>query len=300
MTSTKWIQAITELCRDNSEQVEQAFLDAGAVSVTLQDAADQPILEPGVGETPLWDRCILKALFPAATNTEITARKLVERLPANSEIRWQLLEDKDWSQAWKKYFKPIACAQERLWICPSWTQPPNPKAVNLLLDPGLAFGTGSHPTTLLCLNWLEQQPLAGKTLIDFGCGSGILGIAALLLGATQVWGIDNDPQALLASRDNAERNGLSEHQLITLSPEDIPAAIQADVVVANILAEPLIGLAEQISNLVRPAGRLCLSGILHHQIEAVTQPYQPYFEFDPVIKQDEWVQLSATHTASCG
>jgi len=297
MTSGQWIEALTALNRDNSEQVEQAFLDAGAVSVTLQDAADQPILEPGVGETPLWDKCILKALFPADTNTEVTAEKIIKHLPVNSKIRWQLLEDKDWSQAWKQYFTPISCAKGRLWICPSWTPPPNPEAVNLLLDPGLAFGTGSHPTTLLCLNWLEQQPLAGRTLIDFGCGSGILGIAALLLGATQVWAIDNDPQALLASRDNAQRNGLSEHQLITLSPEDIPADIQADVVVANILAEPLIGLAQQISNLVRPAGKLCLSGILTQQIDAVSQPYQPYFAFDPCTTQEEWVQLSATQIA---
>ena len=232
--------------------------------MTLQDAADQPILEPGVGETPLWDSCILTALFSASVNTAAIIEQINAVLPFSIKAEWQLVEDKDWSQEWKKHFKPIPCSEGRLWICPSWLEAPEPNAINLRLDPRLAFGTGSHPTTTLCLNWLEKQSLAGKTVIDFGCGSGILGIAALLLCAEKVWAIDNDPQALLASRDNAQRNGIPDERLITLLPEQIPAEAKADIMVANILAKPLIDLAQQISALTLPKGQLCLSGILSH------------------------------------
>jgi ribosomal protein L11 methyltransferase len=293
MGSSKWIQLNIQASPQQTEQIEDSVLDAGAVSVTLQDAADQPILEPGVGETPLWDSCILTALFPASVDTSATTDQINAFLSFHIKADWQLVEDKDWSQEWKKHFKPIACSEGRLWICPSWLEAPEPNAVNLRLDPGLAFGTGSHPTTMLCLNWLEKQSLEGKTVIDFGCGSGILGIAALLLGAEKVWAIDNDPQALLASRDNAQRNGIPDERLITLLPKKIPAEAKADIMVANILAKPLIDLAQQISALTLPKGQLCLSGILSHQIDPVSAAYSQQFDFEPASLEDDWVQLSA-------
>ena len=294
MDSGQWIQLNIEAKPQQTEQIEEAVLDAGAVSVTLQDAADQPILEPGVGETPLWDSCILTALFSATVDTAVTTDHINTFLSFPIKADWQLVEDKDWSQEWKKHFKPIPCSEGRLWICPSWTDVPKPDAVNLRLDPGLAFGTGSHPTTMLCLNWLEKQSLKGKTVIDFGCGSGILGIAALLLGADKVWAIDNDPQALLASRDNAQRNGIDNDRLITLLPEQIPDEAKANIMLANILAKPLIDLANQISALTLSTGQLCLSGILSHQINTVSAAYQKQFEFDAAMLEEDWAQLSAT------
>ena len=293
MVSSQWIQLKIEATPQQTEQIEDSSLDAGAVSVTLQDAADQPILEPGVGETPLWDSCILTALFSASVNTAAVTEKISTMLPFSFKAEWQLVEDKDWSQEWKKHFQPIPCSEGRLWICPSWLEAPEPNAINLRLDPGLAFGTGSHPTTMLCLNWLEKQALEGKTVIDFGCGSGILGIAALLLGAEKVWAIDNDPQALLASRDNAQRNGIDDDRLITLPPEEIPAEAKADIMVANILAKPLIDLAQQITSLTLSKSQLCLSGILSHQIEQVSAAYYNSFEFEPATLEDDWVQLAA-------
>jgi ribosomal protein L11 methyltransferase len=293
LDSSQWIQLRIETTPQQTEQIEDSVLSAGAVSVTLQDAADQPILEPGIGETPLWDSCILTALFSASANTAAILEQINATLAFPIKAEWQLVEDKDWSQEWKKYFKPIPCSEGRLWICPSWLEAPMPNAVNLRLDPGLAFGTGSHPTTMLCLNWLEKQSLKGKTVIDYGCGSGILGIAALLLGAEKVWAIDNDPQALLASRDNAQRNGIADKRLITLLPEQIPTEAKADIMVANILAKPLIDLAQQISNLTCNNGHLCLSGILSHQIAQVSDAYTHTFKFEPANTKDDWVQLSA-------
>lgn len=266
------------------------MLEAGAVSVTIEDAADQPILEPNVGETPLWDQCIVKGLYPASVDVEQISAQLQTTI--DSKLCWELLEDKDWSQEWKKYFRPRKCG-DRLWICPSWIDVPEPDGINLLLDPGLAFGTGSHPTTYLCLRWLDQQDLTDKTVIDYGCGSGILGIAALLLGAKRVIAIDNDPQALLASRDNARRNQIADAQLLTCLPQDIPTDTKADIMLANILAAPLIELASSISNLTELDGLLCLSGLLGTQVDDVSAPYLDCFKFSKTIVEDEWAQLSA-------
>ena len=292
LSKSPLIQAYFEVPRESSGPAEEAFLDAGAISITLQDGADQPILEPGVGETPLWDKCVVKALFVATADTQSISSVLIECFPFISNLNWELVEDKDWSQEWKKHFKPIPCDTGKLWICPSWTAPPDAEAINLHLDPGLAFGTGSHPTTMLCLNWLETQPLKDKLVIDYGCGSGILGIAALLLGASKVLAIDNDPQALLASRDNAQRNGIEDEKLILLRPDQIPSDIYADIVVANILANPLIELAEKITSLVKASGALCLSGVLNHQASQVAAAYHGNFEFEPNNVQEDWVQLA--------
>lgn len=296
MPSDQYIQAVCEILRESIDVVENALLQAGAISVTLQDGADQPILEPRLGENPLWDKCIVKALFAADIDTDSACAFISDRLTFSISIHWELLEDRDWSQEWKKYFKPIPCKAGRLWICPSWAKPPNTNAINLHMDPGLAFGTGSHPTTMLCLNWLEMQSLEGKIVVDYGCGSGILGIAALLLGATKVFAIDNDPQALLATRNNAQRNGIDEAKLITLLPDQIPDNTQANVVLANILANPLIELKDTISAMTVPAGQLCLSGILIHQTEQITSAYSHYFDFEATNIDDNWVQMGARKT----
>lgn len=288
----QWLQFTLHSSREQSPSLEEALLALGAASVTLEDAQDQPILEPDIGETPLWDKTVLKALFPADSDTDLLAgllRKTVDPLP---EHRWELLEDKDWSQEWKKYFQPIKCG-EKLWICPSWVAPPEPDSINLSLDPGLAFGTGSHPTTHLCLRWLDKQELKGKTVIDYGCGSGILGIAALLLGAEKVFAVDNDPQALIATADNADRNRIEKENIVTLLPEEVPTGLQGDVMIANILAGPLIDLSPRLSTMTASGGLLCLSGILEEQIDSVSAPYRKDFTFQHPQTESEWVQLSA-------
>ena len=288
-----WLQLRVDTSREQASRIEDALLFAGAVSVTLQDNADQPILEPGLGETPLWDQTRVTGLFDAEVDTAVTEARaasfLSELLP---NARWEQLEDKDWEREWMSHYKPIQCG-EKLWICPSWCEPPDPQAVNLLLDPGLAFGTGTHPTTFLCLQWLAQESLAGKTAIDFGCGSGILGIGALLLGAASARGTDIDPQALLASRDNAERNGLAAERFPVYLPEKLPQE-PADIMLANILAGPLVELAPQLIALTRIGGRLCLSGILASQAEQVKSAYRQWVDFDEDGQREEWVRLSGT------
>ncbi len=289
-----WLQVRVNTHRQDAEAVEDALLAAGAVSVTLQDNADQPILEPALGETPLWDDTAISALFDAKVDTDLASlaasQALGKALPPH---RWELLEDKDWEREWMNNYQPIHCGGE-LWICPSWKEAPEPDATNLLLDPGLAFGTGTHPTTFMCLQWLsEQAPFSGQSFVDYGCGSGILGIAALLLGGNQVTGTDIDPQALLATHDNADRNTIDRARFPVYLPQDCPE-IQVDITLANILAGPLAELAPALNGLTKPGGKLCLSGILDSQAETVMAAYQPWFDFDPIRQQQEWVCLTAT------
>ena len=288
----RWVQLIISSPASLCSKLEENLIQLGAVSVTVQDAADQPILEPGVGETPLWDNCVTAALFQSDIIQKDIDQALSKSLALDLSCHWEYLEDRDWSQEWKQHFKPKKCGG-RLWICPSWMDPPDPKAINLHLDPGLAFGTGSHPTTHLCLNWLDRQDLENKVVIDFGCGSGILGIAALLLGAKKVIAVDNDPQALISSQNNAGLNGISETQLITYLPHQVPLDIKADLVVANILAEPLIELAPILCAMSHDNCHLCLAGLLEAQIEDVAAPYSKEFKFlTPTIKS-EWALLEA-------
>lgn len=292
MPVPEWIELQLELLRDQCELAEELLMAVGAATVSLEDAADQPLLEPAIGETPLWDRVIVKGLFEGSVERAPIEAALAAEMesPAHSQ-RWVELENKDWSQEWKRYFEPIQCG-ERLWICPSWMAPPEPHAVNLILDPGLAFGTGSHPTTHLCLRWLEQLPLAGATVIDYGCGSGILGIAALLLGAERVIAVDNDPLALTATANNAVNNQISSERVVTYLPEQLPADSRADIVFANILAEPLIQLADTLTALLNESGQLCLSGLLDSQLETVTAPYQHAVAFQPPAIEQGWVQIA--------
>lgn len=291
-----WLQLRVNTNREQAEKIEDALLFAGAVSVTLQDNADQPILEPGLGETPLWDETLVTGLFDAEVDTSVTEAKaashLCELLP---NARWEQLEDKDWEREWMSHYKPIQCASN-LWICPSWCEPPAPDAVNIMLDPGLAFGTGTHPTTFLCLQWLAGEAVQGKSAIDFGCGSGILGIAALLLGADNAMGTDIDPQALLASRDNAVRNGIDPDRFPVYLPEKAPNPEDSstDFMLANILAGPLVELAPQLVERTRVGGRICLSGILDSQAEKVKAAYSHWIDFDANGEKEEWVRLSGT------
>ncbi|MED5606192.1 MULTISPECIES: 50S ribosomal protein L11 methyltransferase [Pseudomonas] len=286
-----WVQVRLAITPEQAPTYEDALLEVGAVSVTFMDAEDQPIFEPDLGTTPLWTHTHLLALFEDGTDEAALLAHL--QLLTGGELprhQVEVVEDQDWERSWMDNFKPMRFGR-RLWIVPSWHEAPEPDAVNLLLDPGLAFGTGTHPTTALCLEWLDGQELAGDTVLDFGCGSGILAIAALLLGARQALGTDIDPQALEASRDNATRNGIDPALFPVYLPADLPAG-QADVVVANILAGPLVSLAGQLTSLVKPGGRLALSGILAEQAEEVRAAYADAFELDPTAEREGWVRIS--------
>lgn len=286
-----WLQVRLAITPEQAETYEDALLEVGAVSVTFMDAEDQPIFEPDLGTTPLWSNTHLLALFEADTD-EATLIAHLQLLCGGTlpEHHLERIEDQDWERSWMDGFQPMRFGQ-RLWIVPSWHAAPEPDAVNLLLDPGLAFGTGTHPTTALCLEWLDGQKLDDCHVIDFGCGSGILAIAALLLGAPQAVGTDIDPQALEASRDNASRNGIDPARFPVYLPADIPQQ-PADVVVANILAGPLVSLAPQITALVNSGGRLALSGILAEQAEEVRAAYAGAFDLDPTATKDGWVRIS--------
>jgi ribosomal protein L11 methyltransferase len=285
-----WHQLVIATNKAEAEELEDELLRAGAISITIQDAGDQPIFEPGPGETPIWAELQITGLFEADTRMEQVVEHLQSSLGKISIIESGSLEDRPWEREWISHFKPIRFGQ-RLWICPSWCDPPEPEAINLMLDPGLAFGTGTHETTALCLEWLEAQDLKDKKIIDYGCGSGVLGIAALLLGCKSVQAIDNDPQALLATAQNGLSNGLADTQL-TVSLPDGNLCFSADIVMANILAGPLIELASKLASLLCPGGLIVLSGILKEQTSEVSNAYLPYFDLHKVAIQGDWIRLS--------
>ncbi|MBF7996503.1 50S ribosomal protein L11 methyltransferase [Rahnella laticis] len=292
-----WIQLKINTTGENAETLSDALIDSGAVSVTFQDTHDNPVFEPLPGETLLWGDTDAIGLYDAETDMEeVVAMLENEPLLGKGFVhKIEQLEDKDWEREWMDNFHPMRFG-ERLWICPSWRDVPDPTAVNVMLDPGLAFGTGTHPTTAMCLQWLDSLDLTDKTVIDFGCGSGILAIAALKLGAKHVVGIDIDPQAIQASRDNAERNGVSERLSLYL-PKDQPENLSADVVVANILAGPLRELAPLISVLPVAGGHLGLSGILASQAQSVADAYRDKFELDAVAEKEEWCRITGVKKA---
>ncbi|HFG2032807.1 TPA: 50S ribosomal protein L11 methyltransferase [Vibrio cholerae] len=288
-----WIQIKLNATNDNAEAIGDMLMEeTGAVSVTFLDAKDTPVFEPLPGETRLWGDTDVVALYEADMDTS----RILQQIKASNMLaegfahKVEQVEDKDWEREWMDNFHPMQFGR-RLWICPSWREVPDPKAVNVMLDPGLAFGTGTHPTTALCLEWLDNLDLSGKTVIDFGCGSGILAIAAIKLGAAKVIGIDIDPQALLASKDNAARNGV-EDQIEVYLPKDQPEGLVADVVVANILAGPLRELSPIIKGLLKPGGQLAMSGILDTQAESVAEFYRDDLELDPIAEKSEWCRIS--------
>ena len=293
-----WLELSLTVRAAEQERVELALEDAGALAVTLLDAdagtpEERAILEPGVGETPLWDDLTLTALFDAAADRAGLLHVLGELVPEldPARVRFREVEDQDWTRVWMEDFHPMRFGR-RLWIYPWNVEPPEDGSERALvrLDPGLAFGTGTHPTTALCLEWLDAQELAGCSVLDYGCGSGVLALAALQLGAAHVTGIDNDPQALAASRDNAERNGVGA-RLSLLAPEDFTDT-PADVLVANILAGPLAELAPRFARCTRPGAPFALSGILAGQEHELLQRYAADFEDLQVEIRDDWARIS--------
>ncbi len=285
-----WLQFHIPTHKDTAAAIEEAANEAGAVAVTLTDGADEPLFEPPPGSTPLWQDTVVTALF----SEEQTESDVITQLRKSSGLplatyHAECLEDQTWERAWMDDFKPL-CFGDRLWVVPSNHTPPDTNAVNLLLDPGLAFGTGTHATTAMCLQWLDQAQLDSKTLLDFGCGSGILAIAGLLCGAKKAHGCDIDPQAITASQDNAEHNQVADK--LSLSLANAMPDMQADVVLANILAAPLIELAGTLAGYAKPQSDLVLSGILAEQAADVSAAYAPWFEMNAPIQKGDWVCLT--------
>ena len=286
-----WLQLRLVATADRVEAAEDALLAVGALSVTLADHRDVPILEPGVGETPLWPEVDLVALFDEATDRDATGAALTGLLgDAALVLPWEHLEDRAWEREWLQHFAPLKFG-ERFWVCPSGMAAPDPDAIVMHLDPGLAFGTGTHQTTALCLEWLATHTVAQRDVIDYGCGSGILGVAALLLGAARVRAVDIDPQALTATRDNAGRNGIDPARLLVGEPALLAGAGPAQLLLANILAGPLIELAPRLAALLAPGGHAVLSGVLETQAEAVCAAYLPWFTHLGTARRDEWCRI---------
>lgn len=286
-----WLKLRLPADRDLAPRLADAFDSAGALSVSIEAAEDQPILQAALEEVPLWDKNWVIGLFPEYVDVSAVMAQLGAVLGGLPAPETDLLPNTDWAFAWMARYKPFE-AVPGLWICPTWLTPPAPHTLTILLDPGLAFGTGEHPTTALCLEWLLAQPLAGKTVLDYGCGSGILSIAALKRGAARAIGVDVDPQALRVARDNAERNEVAS-RFETLLPDDLPADFAADVVVANILSNILVELAPGIVPSVNPQGRLALSGLLAEQTDDVRKAYDP--PFDLIAKQRSgWMLLAGS------
>ncbi len=287
-----WLQAHLRVTGEQTPLIEALFENLGALAVTLIDAEDQPMLEPAPGETPIWAATVVSGLFQLDAGIDRLRSAINQALNAetNAQLQLEILEDQDWERAWLEHFQPMQFGKH-LWICPTGKQVDAADAVIVSLDPGLAFGTGTHPTTALCLEWLDGIDLSNKTLIDYGCGSGILGIAALKLGAKNVIAVDHDPQAILATRENARRNGV-ENQLQSFLSDDFEPAT-ADIVVANILANILVSLAPTIAALVKPGGMLILSGILGNQQDTVINAYNHDLDFQKPLDQEDWVRLVA-------
>lgn len=300
----KWLQIHITVDQEHVDFTETLLLSLGAVSVTLDDAEDQALLEPLPGETPLWNKVIVTGIYQEDEQDPIDVAKLEAFLSAqlpNAPMRHEQLEDQVWERAWMDYYDPIQIS-EKFWIVPEWLEAPDADAVNIKLDPGLAFGTGNHASTFLCLQWLGQTDLKDKTVIDFGCGSGILAVAALLLGAKKVYATDIDPQAVLATKQNAELNGVLDCLYVGL-PEEFDAEFkskesQADVLVANILASPLMMLAPEFATLLKPGGEFALAGVIEEQVEDVSAVYTQYFDILQIEKREEnWCRISGKRHA---
>ncbi len=286
-----WFQLKIEHCRtENIEQLSEDLEECGALSIMLTDKHDNPVLEPEPGTTPLWPEVIIQALF--AQNQELQqAKEHLELSHPHLTLNIEVLADKDWERVWMDDFKPRRFGA-RLWICPTWATPPEPDAVNIMLDPGLAFGTGTHPTTSLCLSWLEQADLNKKMVIDYGCGSGILSIAALKLGASHVFAVDIDDQALTATINNCESNQLDPQKLSISKPEVLHTKV--DLLIANILLDPLISLKDRFFELLHPLSKLIVSGILSEQVPLLVSAYEDVFSLSEEQAMNGWSLLVFT------
>lgn len=301
-----WQHIHLQCPKDKVEFAEALFYESEAVSILLEDAGDEPLFEPLPGEEPLWDEVILTAIYDTnsddrfdGTDFEALANDIAAQVSA-SRFWTTRLDDKDWSREWMAHYKPVKC-EGNLWIVPEWLDAPDPTATNLILDPGLAFGTGYHATTRLCLDWLSAQNLKDKVVIDYGCGSGVLGVAALLLGAKEVLAVDIDPQAILATCQNAALNNVSDRLKVFL-PEEFSEYqrahdLTADTITANILAKPLIEFAPLFSTLLKDGGSIVLAGLIENQTQSVIDAYAPYFELGAAYHYDNkddhhWHRLS--------
>jgi len=285
---TSWQQVHITIPKEQLQEVEDFLLSIGAISTTYKDAGDNPVLEPLPGETPLWPELIVTGLFDQKKNIN-TVMNIIDRHYPELNAVQEELKDQDWERSWMDDYQPMSFGH-RLWVVPTTMEAPDSQAINLRLDPGLAFGTGTHPTTSLCLQWLDQHDVSDKTILDYGCGSGILAIAALLLGASMADGVDIDPQAITASIDNAKTNHVNDKLSVYL-PDNYQAKAY-DVVMANILSGPLAELAPALSQYTKKNGNIILSGILEEQAESIRQVYQQWFEMAPIVVHDGWAMLS--------
>ncbi|MBV6449064.1 50S ribosomal protein L11 methyltransferase [Nitrosomonas sp.] len=301
-----WVTLIIDTDEAHAEALSDVLLEQGALSVDIHDAAadtaDEQMLfgEPGEPSGEIWQHAEVSALFNEDADIAEILCNVAHIAQSDQPLSYRIerIEEQDWVRLTQSQFDPIQISA-RLWIVPTWHVSPDPAAINLILDPGLAFGTGSHPTTQLCLRWLDQNVQPGDTVMDYGCGSGILAIAALKLGARHAAGIDIDPQAIKASEENALRNQCdpSKFHFATAyqaTERNLQSAEQTDVVVANILANPLILLAPLLAQIVRPHGHIVLSGILKEQAEEVRDTYQQWFDMTIAGEQEGWVLLTGS------
>lgn len=287
-----WHQLSITTDENTAPLIADFFSEWGAVSVTYMDAKDQPVYEPAMGETKIWQQTIVIGLYEVESEPNVIKKALFSQFENLNLENWEqlLLEDQVWERTWMEYYQPMKFA-DKLWVCPTGQEKYEAGCVCLVLDPGLAFGTGTHPTTALCLEWLAKQDLTDKTVIDYGCGSGILAIAAVLLGAKCAYAVDIDPQALVATQANAVKNKVTDKVHCYLVEDFTP--IRVDIVMANILAKPLIDLHQPIGSLVNNEGVLVLSGILNEQAEQVRGVYALEFDFNPIERLEDWCRLDA-------
>jgi len=288
-------QLVIEVPGAQVGRAEDACARLGAIALALVDAGDEPLLEPRPGETPLWRSVRMRALFDLSANPERVAATIAAELGLGREaVRAEHVEDRAWEREWLRDFRPMRFGN-RLWICPAGQRPEQPAAVVLDLDPGLAFGTGTHATTALCLEWLDAEIRGGERVLDYGCGSGILALASLQLGAAGAAALDIDPQALKATRENAVKNGLAGRIEILEPAADLAGPF--DVVLANILAGPLVELAPKFASVTRPGGAIVLAGMLDSQASEVAQAYRAWFDIGPAARREGWSLLAGRRRA---
>lgn len=289
-----WQQLQLRTSAANSESLEQLLMEYGAVAISFVDAEDQPLFQIEPGSTVMWDATILVALFESNYDLSQCLASLANNpaIDNRANLVIEILEDQDWERAWMDEFHAMQYGPA-LWICPSWQTPPDPNAINIMLDPGLAFGSGTHATTSLCLEWLSASDLSNTTVVDYGSGSGVLAIGAALLGAGRVIAVDNDPQAITATLDNSQRNNIGPETLTAHLPDNTPDT-EADILLANILAGPLLTLAPTLKKLIKPSGSIVLSGILEEQIDMILEVYDPLFTMQAPQIKDGWVRLTGT------